>query len=305
MKKSKPKKECEFCGKLRPLSSHLYELAEYCKYLDNAVMFTDQDSNTKIRSAVIGDWLKLSSQLEKVEINTWKFADYSATYCGTIADRHDSDSEHFSDYSTALTKFIFVCNALEETYRFVASNYDELAEINNIPPKKRFQKPSMKATYLVDRMKAAELPTHHDHFISNFVGCFKPYNSKYSPEMSGMQIVKKTDMSYGLHLVRNLRNHVAHGVFPLVDNPEYYVGEDGLIDYLIQLLTRACRVSAIYIQTLMSKYNTGFHSAEYQYAEDGAEEEAEFFLRNCTSDYGLRLHLLGEFSFENPFNYKY
>lgn len=303
MKKSKSKKECKFCSKLRPLSKHLYELAEYCTYLDNTVIFKNQDPNTKVRSVVIGDWLKLSSQLEKVKINTWKFADDSALYCRPIADQHDSDSEHFSRYSTVLTKFLFVCNSLEETYRFVAANYDELPEIIKLSADKRLRTPSMKASYLVDRMKEAELPTDHDHFIGTFVSRFKPYKEKYSPEMSGMDRVKQTDLSYGLHLVRNLRNHVAHGVFPLVDNPEYYMGEEGLIEYLAQLLLHACRVSGIYIQMLISKYNSGFQSQEYQSVEGADDDESEYFLRNCTVDYGLKLHMLGEFSFENPFNY--
>lgn len=304
MQKSKQTKKCEVCCNLRPLSSHLYELSEYCNYLNNIKAFKDKDSNTNVSSVIIGDWLKLASQLEKVEINTWKFADDSGFCCGTMADRQDSDSKHFSDYSTVLIKFIFVCNSLEETYRFVASNYDELPEIKKIPENRRFQKPSMKAAYLVDKMRPAELPTDFDHFFDKFLRFFELYQDRYSPEMSGMQKVKKTDISFGLHLVRNLRNHVAHGVFPLIDNPEYYFGDEGLKEYLMKLLLGASRIGGNYIQMLMSKFNSGFQSAEYQHADDTDEDDSEYFLRNCTVDYGLRLHKIGEFSFENPFNYK-
>lgn len=299
----KPANECPICRNLRPLSDHLYELGEFCIFLGNTVVYEEDDLKREIHTTVIGDWIKLASQLEKVEINTWKYADDSASlYCSTVADQYDSDSKHFSNYSTYLTKFIFICNSLEEIYRFVSSKYDILVKQKNSGLKSGWRKPNMKAAALIDTIAKQQMPENFEHLSDNFISIFAYYQKKYKPQLSGMRGVSKNKTSYALHLVRNLRNHVAHGVFPIVYNPEYYIGEDAPILHLMGLLQHACRISAVYMQALLFKFNAGFQSYEYSNIENAHGEEFDYFIKNCTIGYLGSLHVNGEFSFATAFN---
>lgn len=293
----RPANKCQYCKELRPLSTHLYELAEFCSYLDNSVDHVHGEIKRKVNSTVISDWLKLASQLEKVEVNTWKFADGSPFYCEPVADQLDSDSSHFTAYSTALTKFIFVSNALEETYRFV----DNLMDAKSTPSLKKFKMASMRVAAIIDSISTQAFPKHFDHLVDNYISVFNRYNKKYPAELGGLKGVSPKASSYTLHLVRNLRNHVAHGVFPLIDNPDYW-GEEGERERLIQLLLHSCRLSALFMQILLGKFNDGFQSYEYHQCQDAYGPEFDYFVSNCTIEYIGKLHIEGEFSFSRAFD---
>ena len=293
-----PAIECQYCKELRPLSVHLYELAQFCSYLDNTVDYIDGSSKRKVKSKVISDWLKLASQLEKVEIDAWKFEDITPhLYCEPLADEVDSNTSHFSDYSTALTRFIFVTNALEETYRFVAQNYEQLANSQCIPKNKRLKKASMQAAALIDSIPKQIFPKHFDHLVDNYVSLFNDYSKEYKTEISAFKDTLPRTSSYGLNIVRNIRNHVAHGVFPLIDNLEYFGARKGERDFLIQLLRYSCKLAAIFIQILIGKFNHGFESVEYQRCKAIDDKEFHYFITNCTNEYIANLHIEGEFSF--------
>ncbi len=47
----------------------------------------------------------------------------TAFYCGPVADNIDAHGEHYTIHATALTRFMFVCNGLEEAYRFIDHLY--------------------------------------------------------------------------------------------------------------------------------------------------------------------------------------
>src|SRR5690606_13571342 len=96
----------------------------------------------------------------------------------------------------------------------------------------------------------------------------------HAVELSGMQYAVQSKPAYALHQIRNLRNHIAHGVFPLIPNPDYDWGIDR-VD-IVQLLNQSCRLSAMYVQMLIYKFNTGFRSDEYNYCENSAFENPEY-----------------------------
>ncbi len=50
----KQAKNCEICSELRPLSSHLFELAEFCKYLGNSVKYDNGEVIRDVHSVIIG-----------------------------------------------------------------------------------------------------------------------------------------------------------------------------------------------------------------------------------------------------------
>ena len=285
----KPATSCQICSRLRPLAEHLNEAAEFCLYLGNHAEYSDGESTRTVRTEVIGDWLRLAARLEKVEINAWATeGDSAALYCGTVADRVDSDSKHFSVYSTALTRFIFVANALEETYRFIAHHHDQIP----VPAGGRKPKtPAVKAAALLDAGPVA-LAEHHGHVVSNHAILFDRYLDEHR-ETDEALLCERGAPSHGLHMLRILRNHVAHGVFPLIPNPEYEGDFDRVT--LLHLLNHSCRVGALYVQAFLGAFNKGFKSHEYSAIEGAYGCEFERFLANCTPAYALSLHLTGPF----------
>ncbi len=291
---------CPTCKKFRSLSGHLFELSEYCRFLDNESKYKRHGQVRVVKTKVISDWLKLASQLEKVEIDAWKFTDDSSSrYCRPVADEHDSNSKHFTAYSTVLTRFMFISNALEETYRFVDRFYLSSEGVSELPENKKLREASLRATTLADNLASDNLPKYFKHIVNNLHLTFEYYCSELNPALTGMSGVEEDQNSYGLHIVRNIRNHIAHGVFPIIDNPEYW-GEEETRDKLIALLFHASRVSCLYIQALIFKYNNGFQSDDYSIISEMNWDEETYFIDNCKVELALQLHIDSDFSFESP-----
>lgn len=292
--------KCPTCSKNRPLESHLFELSELCKYLGNSVEFTQHGTTRIVKTSVIGDWLKLAAHLKRVDMEWWRYRDeMSEIYCPSDIDDEALDEEHFTQYSTALTRFMYVANAMEEAYRFIDKEYHSLDVVVNMPQNKRLREPSMRATVVIDLLPKDSLPDNFFHIMKNLEITFRKYIDHFSLRVNGIDDVKETDNSAGLHLIRNLRNHIAHGVFPIIDNPEYWGGEDKKRN-LLNLLFHASRASAVYIQAILFNFNEGFQSHDYFHMKDVWDEEGEYFESNCTIKIAKSLHLTGAYSFSKP-----
>jgi hypothetical protein len=296
--------DCPHCSQLRPLSEHLYELGLICSYLGNLATYTNVDSSRLIETRTIGSWLKLAAELESVEVDAWKF-ETNDHVCEPSVDRVNSDSKHFTLYSTALTRFMFVSSALEEAYRLVDHRYEAIVDRIAIPPGKRARTSGLRAAALVDEVPESLLPTHFQHRASNYARVFYRYRMHYAAGLTGLPDDVASRQSQALHLVRNLRNHIAHGVFPLIDNPEYEHATDDLREDLVQLLNQSCRMSAMFIQMLLARFNDGFRSSEYRQMFDLVEEpEFEYFIANCTVGYLRHLHIRQRFTAHGAFDYQ-
>lgn len=284
------------------MDEHLHELGLACEYLGNDAPYSDVDTQRTVRTQTIGDWLKLASRLEEVKVDAWRF-ESDAGYCGPYTARVSSDSTHYTKYSTALTRFLLVSSALEEVYRFVDHRYVEMADKAKLAPKFRPRTSSIRAAALVDQIPTGDLPPHLQHRADQFILLFKRYLKDHQLEMSGMQYADESKPGYALHLVRNLRNHVAHGVFPLLPNPEYAWGTNFDTDALLLLLGQSCRLAGMYIQALVYQFNTGFKSGEYQSVSTCDGPEFEHFLARCNAQYISLLHTKQTFSIAGAFDY--
>lgn len=299
----KLKIDCPYCSRMRTPDMHLHELGLACEYLDNTAQYKGSENQRIVRTKTIGEWLKLAGQLEEVKVDSWRFEKDSG-FCEVLADRVSSDSKHFTLYSTALTRFLFVMNALEETYRFVEHYYPDVASSEDIPERMRPKSVAIRAAYLVDRLTVNSLPIHLVHRAEQYQRLFSEYLSNYKLELSGMQYALEAMPGFCLHLIRNLRNHVAHGIFPLVPNPDYTWGSDFNRDELIVLLGHSCRLAALYVQALLANYNQGFKSEEYLQCNGASGPEFEYFLQNCTPTYLRNLHMQQAFSLASAFDYE-
>ncbi|WP_417455892.1 hypothetical protein [Kordiimonas sp.] len=299
-----PTQKCDICSKMRPLAKHLFELSQYCLYLGGSASYQSGDGSREVFPSTIGSWLELASQLKNVEINAWEFSGSDGFYCGTVADYYDRNSKHYSSYSTDLTRFIFICNALEETYRFVVGRYETPQFNKKFRLDKKLRGVSLKAAYLVNQCSKMYVPDQLVHICSNFEKAFSYYRKVFPASLSGMNNVNSTDLNYGLHLLRNLRNYIAHGVFPLMEHPEN-IGSSYLADgFLEYLLKSGSRTAALYIQMFLGQFFNGFNSWEYDQVDGACGEEFDRFLDNCSPTYCRSLHFIQDFEFEDWIGYR-
>jgi len=279
--------KCETCRGLRPLEFHLHELSRYCDLLDNSRTairnkgFSSSDTTT----SGISKWLLLSSQVHEVLMDTSQFEE-AHLYCEPVLDLQKSDANHRGSLATRLTRFVFFCNALEETYRFSELSYDRL----NKGKKSGSRSRSMKAAAVLKEYSGTlKLPADFGHLSENLFKLTKIYETGLSVKLE-RSVQDTADITLGLDLVRCLRNHVAHGIFPILENPEYsWKMSPELHRAVLNLLNQAVRVGTLNIQLLLAVDNDGFRSQLYDELSDDPET-GDYFSRNCTSDYLLSLH---------------
>ncbi|MGN8261613.1 hypothetical protein ACLEJW_20095 [Pseudomonas sp. SMSB3] len=298
---------CSICSATRGLSEHLVEVGLAASYLGNSSTYTSEHGTATIRTETIGDWFRLAAQLENVEVNTWKFESSEAGfYCGTVADNINAHSEHYTKHATALTRFIFVCNALEEAYRFIDHLYGPITVRMGIAKGQFKRTSSLRVVVLLDdlfeRAGAAVMPRSFEHHCGNFIGFFNRYKAEHNAAVGGIDPGAEKLPSYALQLVRNLRNHVAHGTFPLGPPSDYGGYKDS--EELVLMLRHACRVVALYTQIILRWFSPGFESWDYNSIRDSHSKEFDRFLEKCTLEYVLDLHLKSDFALhQDPYVY--
>lgn len=280
---------CPICSETRGLAEHLIEVALAADYLGNTSTYESEHGTTTIKTKTIGDWLKLAAQLEKVEVNTWKFESSDAGYCGTAADNIDAHAEHYTIHATALTRFMFVCNGLEEAYRFIDHLYGPLSVRIGIAKGQLKKTSSLRAVALLDdlfeREGSSAAPREFEHHCGNFTRLFDRYRAAHNLSVGGVDSGAEVRSTYALQLVRNLRNHVAHGTFPIGPPVDYGGFEDS--EDLELMLRHACRVSGLYIQIILRWFSPGFESPDYRAIQNGIGKEFDRFIERCTLEHVL------------------
>ncbi|MCP5769809.1 hypothetical protein [Klebsiella pneumoniae] len=290
-------KKCPQCEKLSRLDDHLYELSIACEY------FTSRRYNN---FSNISEWLKLSSFLDEVRIKPEKYAGSDLIWCRPAADAYEAERIHYSKYSTALTRFLYVSNALEETYRFVSTYYKPSSkEIKN---KREFAE-SKKSVLLFEKIDDNNLPEGFHHYCENLFIKFDRYIQEYNPKISTIKDYPKNHKCHGLHIVRNLRNFIAHGTIPINLIPEYY-GSAEMWHVLYSLLFSATRVTALYIQAFLLEFAEEFDFYNYlqRMDYDYYLERQEDMLNDNPSHITLKTpkniqHLLTQLHFSDGFGY--
>lgn len=152
----------------------------------------------------------------------------------------------------------------------------------------------MQAMLILDERKHLSAPYGCPHLTENLLKISQIYFAQFGGtlDVGGRAI---GDQSYGLQLVRNVRNHVAHGVFPLLENPEYSMNADHLTRRnTINLLNQCTRIGAIGIQQLLAADNDGFQSIMYGENCDDYEY-GNYFSQNMSLEYLINLHRSQDF----------
>lgn len=290
---------CPICSETRGLAEHLIEVGLAADYLGNTSTYESEHGTATIKTETIGDWLKLAAQLKTVEVDAWKFESSDAAfYCGTAADNIDAHAKHYTTHATALTRFMFVCNGLEEAYRFIDHLYGPLSVRKGIAKGQIKRTSSLRAVALLDDLfekeGASAAPRDFEHHCGNFIRLFDQYKAEHRLSVGGIDAGAENRLTYALQLVRNLRNHVAHGTFPLGPPPDYGGYEDS--EELELMLRHACRVSALHMQINLRWFSPGFESYDYRAIQNGNGKEFDRFIEKCTLEYVQDLHVKSAFA---------
>jgi len=138
------------------------------------------------------------------------------------------------------------------------------------------------------------LPTNMTHLVDNLSRLAHVYERELSVKLE-YSVKDSRDIAFGLDIVRCLRNHVAHGIFPILDNPDYSTAIRSDVHHaVLVLINQAIRVGALGIQFLLAVDNDGFHSDLYeQLCMD--PDTGIYFADHCTTQYLLSLHRDQEF----------
>lgn len=296
------KDSCSMRIELRDLTLHLYELGLYCELLSNNRIVYKRENGTlvltgKAFTSAIAKWLRLAAQLESVNINTLLYQGTNL-YCGADEEKIESDTAHNEHIITPLTRFIFVCNALEEGYRFISTTYESHFDAENASGTKHeyLGSHSAQAANLLRRSEEKlDIPRHYHHLMDNLRKIVKTYIDDYSGDID-ISLSESLQIDYGLALVRNIRGHVAHGIFPIVENLEYSFGSTtpDMRGNLVTLLNEASRIAALSLQMLIAVAADGFQSMAYT-SQAIDDDYGDAFVLKCDQRYLLTLHLIQDF----------
>lgn len=236
-----------------------------------------------ISTANLSQWLMLGAQLVSVDVDAWRFSGSDGFWCRPAADMYDSDTKHYSRFCLHLNRFIYTYNALEEIYSFLDRYYDAVP--------KKIRSHSIKFSILLNNSEGLILPEHFWHLSKNFQTFAERYSSVFQLKVDS-EMIFNGKVSYALDLIRNIRNHIAHGVFPIVENPDYDVFIDK-ISLVINLLVHSCRLAALYIQIAFMNFNHGFQGYINLFGDALDDDSVEPFLAShlnnahLCSDFGL------------------
>lgn len=291
--------KCAGCRGLRPIELHLHELSRYCDMLNNVrrpPASKEGKSVARPNTGGIAKWLLAASRVSEVVMDTCQFEE-ADLYCEPVADLQDSDAKHHGGLATRLTRFVFFCNALEETYRFCEGTYDRLfADKSSLASKgKKLSNASMKAgAVLREHAGSISFPMDFQHLVQNLAAVAAVYERGLGVELDTV-VKDSSDPAFGLDIVRCIRNHVAHGTFPIIENPEYsWEMSEGLKYAVWNLLNQAVRVGALYVQLLLAVDSDGFQSDLYEQLK-WDPDTGEYFKTSCTTTYLLSLHRQQQF----------
>ncbi|UYG05538.1 hypothetical protein OCT51_09315 [Halomonas sp. LR3S48] len=280
---SNQKPLCPICSLFRELPLHLHELAIFCELLnDEKIVYKQVKGKVEecgtVKTTSIAKWLRLASQLESVEMNTFRYEE-AHIYCEPVADELSSNAKHDSSVATQITRFMFISNALEEAYRLSSHVYEEecsklLSSGNKLERQRSY---STQSAWLLDEVFASiDMPENYFHKVGGLIELSKHYKNIFKVGFD-MNLDESKTASRGFSVVRNLRNHIAHAVFPIVENPEFTWGFDNpkVKKLVLILLLRASRLAAMNIQVILGFACEGFKSDSYAcFSEDPDTGEA-------------------------------
>ena len=306
---------CPICGLFRELPLHLHELAIYCELLNDekfVYRFFDKkvEKVSTAKTTSVAKWLRLASQLESVQMNTFRYEE-AHIYCDPVADELSSNAKHDSSIATQITRFMFIANALEEAYRLTSDLYEKeyssLLSSGKKPGRKKNY--SAQSAWLLDEIfTSLDIPENYFHKVDGLIDISNDYKDIFKVDFK-MDLTDRETASRGFSAVRIIRNHIAHAVFPIVENPEFTWEFDDPKNkkIILTLLLRASRLAAMNIQVILGFSFKEFKSDSYGYFSEDPDTGEEFkeafncgaYLNHLHIDQGFGLNESSHWAWRN------
>lgn len=239
---------------------------------------------SEISIASVLEWLKLSSSVDAVTIDTTKYDDCLA-YCGKAWDYEEAKSELMSSLTAELVRFHFAWGALESL----------LAEFVPQANIKKFGKINALCGYLKSSKLEGLLPNGYldecDHLyeLMQEIGQYKKNNALALPEKGKQSRKDHIDITgVGVYSVYMVRNNFAHGSMTFPEPEDYGEGAKSNKE-LIVVSTRIVLMTMIMLLINDIKnddfaLNPGLFDSIKLFAFDSYENSLIDLLDNTCSD---------------------
>ena len=186
------------------------------------IMACDYIYESEINLENVVDWLKLSSGVNSIAIDTTKY-DHSLTYCGHALDYENARSKLMSSLTTELVRFHFVWGALES----LVAEFVPQADVE------RFGKINALCDYLKKSCLEGLLPKGYREGYSRFVELMREI-SQYKNDLDAINITRSKQSKkrhidiagIGVYSVYKVRNKFAHGSMEFPEPDGYGEGAE-------------------------------------------------------------------------------
>lgn len=222
--------------KLIDIQEHCYRLRQVLCELDQFVFM----------SAL--EWLDIAAGIENINVLTAKY-DTCLMYCGCSLDYEDKRSELLSQLAAKLTIFNFVWGSFESIAKAI--------ELPHLPRNLKRSRGS-----IVDRaiwfLKQSYSPKPHVAYYDDELYRLRKLienNDYYKKYTSEFKFLAFGDLNgLGLHIVRKLRNELAHGCAQMPEPDKWETGKTDLLPSEhrhLDLIDTCTRVLLLSIQMIL------------------------------------------------------
>lgn len=217
----------------------------------------------------ISIWAKLSANLTHVKFDSYSLND-ALGFCDS--GYWDDDDEYYSKYMTALTRFIYIYNIVENIF----SEFGD----------KNLTYDRNKSTKAIDYFLKKEL-VFPDYFLL-LLQQYHLYLKKNQDKITGKKILQYSEAPFSnnicLKIIKELRNEISHGNFEIVLNPDYHLTDYSQFQFIKHLLNLSNIVVCIYTQVYCLNNFNYFDSKEIvHYLELNLQITKEEYFQNVMS----------------------
>ena len=239
--------------------------------------FKEYDDNI----STVTDWLKLSSSIDSITVDTTKY-DGSLAHCGKAWDYEEAKSELMSYLTTELVRFHFVWGALESL----------ITEFVPVEKVERFGKINALCGFLKKSQLEDFLPNGYVKEYDHLIALMRKTN-QYKNDIKFLEssaainnpIKNYIDISgIAVYSVYRIRNKFAHGLMKFPE-PEGYSNDVELDKDLIVVATRLVLMTIIILLINDIKKNDfALDVNEFDFTIDSYELSLLNYSRNCLSN---------------------
>ena len=240
-------------------TSQLIDIQEHCFKLGELLSALHQ-----FEYLVAIDWLDIAAGVESVKVTTAKH-DSSLMFCGEAADYQDKRSELLSNLATRLTIFNFVWGSFESVAKVLMNQQKGSIVNKSIRFLKQNYSPRSPIAFYEDSL----------HTLRELI----EDNGSYEVDCQDFELNDLADLNgLGLHVVRKIRNDLAHGSAQLPMPDDWGSEKTDLLPSEhrhLDLIDTCTRIILLTVQMLLLGHVRGKGIiVECLLDEDGIEQES-------------------------------